>query len=101
MTTTISFKTAPLTLLDDHDADVIRAITADLSAHTNSFRNAINIPIFVAYQGEGTLKPATGRATCRLCNEKIKKDGVQLSFYYDAENNSWTAKEYHVHANGC
>lgn len=86
-------------LLDQFDATVIREITADLNAHMSN-QTTVQIPSYVAYTGEGTLKPATGRATCRLCGTKIKT-GIQLSFYYDEEQNSWTAKEYHVHANGC
>ena len=89
-------------LLDAHDAKIIRAITDDRAAHTLGYGNGafVRIPQYVAYQGEGTIKNATGRATCRLCNTKIK-EGSQLSFYYDEEQNSWTAKEYHVHADGC
>lgn len=86
-------------LLDQFDAEQIREVTADLKKYT--FTNGdIRLPIGVAYQAEGTIKSATGRATCRLCGNKIKT-GNQLSFFYDEEQNSWTAKEYHVHANGC
>ena len=88
-------------LLDMLDANDIRAITADRKKYT-SFNGDVRLPIWVAYQSEGTIKPATGRATCRLCGNKIAKDyGAQLSFFYDEEQNSWTAKEYHVHADGC
>ena len=93
--------TRTVKLLDQFSADAIREVTADLSAHRyKSDSDLVHLPSYVAYQGEGELKPATKRATCRLCGEKIKT-GVQLSFFYDEEQNSWTAKEYHVHANGC
>ena len=89
-------------LLDRHDSEVIRNITANRTEHTLHYGDGkfVRIPISVAYQGEGEVKPATKRATCRLCNTKIK-EGMQLSFYYDEEDNSWTAKTYHVHADGC
>jgi hypothetical protein len=91
--------TREIKLLDDFDANQIREVTTNLQAHI-MFNGDVRLPIYVAYQAEGTLKNATGRATCRLCGVKIKT-GLQLSFYYDEEQNSWTAKEYHVHANGC
>lgn len=90
-------------LLDEFEAKEIRVVTADLAAYRGSskiFSDLVRLPICVAYQAEGELKPATKRATCRLCGEKIKT-GLQLSFFYDEEQNSWTAKEYHVHAEGC
>ncbi len=90
-------------LLDKSDAEHIRKVTADRAKYTYSHNaNIVSLPLFVAYQGDGTIKPATGRATCRLCGNKIAKNyGAQLSFFYDEEQNSWTAKEYHVHADGC
>lgn len=88
-------------LLDNFCAKHIRVVTADLQSHIfSSNPNLVSLPIFVAYQGDGELKPATKRATCRLCGEKISS-GRQLSFYYDEEQNSWTGKLYHVHADGC
>ncbi len=86
-------------LLDQFDAAAIREVTANRAPHMLSNGN-ISLPIYVAYTGDGTIKPATKRATCRLCGEKITS-GLQLSFYYDAEQNAWTGKEYHVHADGC
>lgn len=86
-------------LLDDFDANAIRKVTANRE-HFTTFNGNVNLPIWVAYQAEGEIKDATGRATCRLCGNKIK-EGKQLSFFYDEEQNSWTAKEYHVHADGC
>lgn len=85
-------------LLDKSDTAAIRKVVANREALTR--RGYVNIPDWVAYQGEGTTKPATKRATCRLCGEKIK-EGLQLSFFFDEEQNSWTSKEYHVHADGC
>ena len=86
-------------LLDKGEAQGIREVQANRESLTSRF-GTVHLPCWVAYQGEGTVKPATGRATCRLCNTKIKK-GEQLSFYYDEEQNSWTSKEYHVHADNC
>ncbi len=86
-------------LLDAFDANAIREVTADRAKHT-MHNGDVRLPIFVAYQGDGTIKEATGRATCRLCGTKIK-NGYQLTFCYDEEQNSWTAKDYHVHADGC
>ena len=104
-------KTAPLSedqtvrhikLLDESDAAEIRKVTSNLAEHSYTIGNTttVRLPIYIAYQAEGTLKPATKRATCRLCGNKIT-EGWQLSFFYDEEQNSWTAKEYHVHADGC
>lgn len=88
-------------LLDQFEADQIRTVTADLATHRyRGDSDLVHLPICVAYQAEGELKRATKRATCRLCGHKIM-EGLQLSFFYDEEQNAWTAKEYHVHAEGC
>lgn len=86
-------------LLDKNEAQGIKEVVLNLDTLTSRF-GTVKIPMWIAYQGEGTLKPSTKRATCRVCGEKIK-EGQQLSFYYDEEQNSWTAKEYHVHTEGC
>ena len=96
-----------VTLLNRSDARSILAITANRLKYTDS-RGYVTLPNYVAYQGDSVepVKPATGRATCRICGRKIVKDTLDMSFYYDEEQNSWTglaglytvAKEYHVHA---
>jgi hypothetical protein len=92
-------KTVKPKLMTGWEAREILKITADRATYTNHFGH-VRIPGYVAYQAEGYTKPATKRATCRLCGEKVKT-GLQLSFYYDEEDNPWTGKLYHVHADGC
>lgn len=55
----------------------------------------------LCYNGTWEEKLATGRATCRVCGEKIKKGVKEVEFCYDEEGNPWTAKYYHIHAEPC
>ena len=93
-------KARQIKLLDKYEIEAIRKVTANRAKHTSKMFGTVRLPTWVAYNSEGETKPATGRATCRLCGTKIKH-GLQLSFYYDEEQNAWTGKEYHVHADGC
>lgn len=84
-------------LMSKEDALDIRK---SLSKQTIKAGKMVSLPVWVAYQREGSVKVATGRATCRVCGEKIRQ-GLQVSFYFDEEQNNWTGKQYNVHADDC
>lgn len=44
---------------------------------------------------------ATGRASCRICGLKIAKGIKAITWMWDAEGNSWTARDVYIHADGC
>lgn len=47
------------------------------------------------------LVVATGRATCRQCGQKITKGEPAIKGPWDAEGNSWTARDVQIHFNEC
>ena len=45
---------------------------------------------------------SSGRSTCRVCGQKIKKGEPALSYVHDFHGDgSWTAVDVYVHLNDC